>query len=158
MQVLKAMTAQLESILVVNGYQHDLAGQVARGRRNRGVDSFPPYLDIFEVRPEDMPDVAGDTIQKDSWILGIQGTVKSDDLHPTDPAHALLADIKKSLGAIMSAGDPGDRNPLYMFGNLISDLICDGGICFVPSEAPEVALCVMKVVINLTEDLENPYE
>lgn len=158
LRVLKALTSQLETITVSNGYDHDLLGKVARGRVNYGRETVPPYVAIFEVRPEDMPIYAGDAVQKDNWIIGIEGTVASGNNHPTDPSHNLLADIKKSLGAIMSPGEPGERNPNYMFGNEIVSLEADGGLCFVHSDAPNLALCVMKIVINIAENLENPYE
>lgn len=156
--ILKAITAQLETITITNGYQHELTGKVFRGRQGYGAETQVPYVGLFEVRPEDMPDRADETIGKDVWVIGVQGTVKAHPDHPTDPAHNLMADIKMALGGIMTRGGPGMRNPNYMFGDLIVDMVIDGGITFVPVESPELALSVNKLVITLSENMENPYE
>jgi hypothetical protein len=133
-------------------------GKVHRGRPDYGSETEKPFVSIFEVRPEENPNRADETVQKDQWLLGIQGAVEADDDHPTDPAHNLLADLKKALAAIIRKDSPVDPNPAHMFDGLIVDMIMDGGICFCPQESQETALCVMKLVIELTEDLENPYE
>lgn len=156
--ILKALTAQLETIMVTNGYQHDLAGKVYRGRSDFGSETQRPFVGIFEVRPDDNMNRADESVQKDLWTLGIQGVVNSDTTHPTDPAHNLLADIRKALGQVLKPDTPVSRNPLHMFEGLVADMTVDGGVTFNPEELQDAAVCVLKVSINLVETLENPYE
>jgi hypothetical protein len=157
LQVLKAITSQLETITIANGYQHDLDGKVHRGRPDYGNETEKPFVSLFEVRPEENPNRADETVQKDQWIIGVQGAVIADTDHPTDPAHNLLADIKKSLAVVIRPDYPNSRNPEHMFQGLIVDMSVDGGICYCPQESQETAVCVVKLNIQLTENLENPY-
>lgn len=154
----KAITQQLETITVANGYQHDMSGRVFRGRSDFGSETTWPFIGIFEVRPDDNVNRADSSVQKDLWVLGIQGVIKSDTKHPTDPAQNLLADIRKAIGQVLKPDTPVNRNPLHMFGDLVVDMTVDGGVTFNPEELQGAAVCVLKVSIDLTEDLENPYE
>lgn len=158
MVILKAITTQLESIAVANGYQHDMVNKVFRGRSDFGDETLTPFIGIFEVRPDDNVNRADESVQNDVWTLGIQGVVSADTLHPTDPAHALLADIRKSLGQVMRPDTPVDPNANYMFNNLINDMTIDGGITFSPEEHQGIAVCILKMNITLDERMENPYE
>lgn len=156
--ILKAITGQLETILVANGYQHDMNGRVFRGRADFGSETDWPFVGVFEVRPDDNMNRADDSVQKDLWTLGIQGVIESDTTHPTDPAHHLLADIRKALGQVLRPDTPVAPNPLYMFGNLIADMTVDGGVTFNPEELQRAAVCILKLSINLVETMEDPYE
>lgn len=154
----KAITAQLETILLSNGYQHDLSNKVFRGRADFGTETIRPFVGIFEVRPDDNVNRADSAVQKDVWILGIQGVVTSANDHPTDPAQNLLADIRKAIGQVLKPDSPVQPNPMHMFGDLVNDMRIDGGMTFCPEEDQSVAICVLKLTIDLSEDLENPYE
>lgn len=157
LQVLKAITAQLETITVVNGYQFDLADSVFRGRTGFGDETQLPCVGIFEMRPEDAVR-ADETIQRDEWFLAIQGYVDADEVHPTDPAHNLMADVKRCLAQIMRAGTPDQPNPNHMFDWLITDMKLDGGVVMPPSaDITGVAVFLLKVTITIVDDLENPY-
>jgi hypothetical protein len=158
LQILKALTAQLETISIANGYMHDLTGGVHRGRPDFGSETDKPYIGIFEVRPEELPNRADETVQEDQWVVGIQGTVQAGTDHPTDPAHNLLADIKRCLAVVLRPDSPVSPNPYYMFDNLIADMKLDGGITFVPVEDQSAAVCVMKLTIDLVEELEDPFD
>lgn len=156
--ILKALTTQLETITVTNGYQHNMSGKVFRGRADFGNETQWPFIGVFEVRPDDNMNRADESTQKDLWTLGIQGVIHSDTTHPTDPAHNLLADIRKALGQVLKPDTPVSRNPLHMFGGLVVDMTVDGGVTFNPEEFQGAAVCVLKVSIDLTENMENPYE
>lgn len=156
--ILKAITTQLETVMVANGYQNNLTGKVFRGRADFGDETLWPFVGVFEVRPDDNMNRADESVQKDFWTLGIQGVIKADTIHPTDPAHHLLGDIRKALGQVLKPDTPVSRNPLHMFGGLIADMTVDGGVTFSPEEMPGASVCVLKVSIDLVETMENPYE
>jgi len=157
LQVLKLLTTQLETILVANGYQFDLLGSVFRGRGGFGDETTLPCLGIFEMRPENAVRADG-TVQKDDWFIAVQGYINADDEHPTDPAHNLMADVKKCLAVIMRPDTPVNRNPNYMFGGLIVDMMIDGGVALPPSsDTSGIATFVLKLTINIVDELENPY-
>lgn len=156
LRILKALTSQLETVMIANGYQFDLAGKVYRGRAGFGDETPTPWVGLFELRPEDIIR-AGETVNKDEWYVGLQGAVDVDEVHPTDPAHNLMADVKKALGKIVTQS-PHQRNPNYMFGGLLSDLRMDGGMTFVPKEEMSTAAFAMKLTLVIAEDLENPYD
>lgn len=158
LSILKKLTTQLESVSIANGYQHNLDDKVFRGRATFGNETEWPFVSIFEIRPDLNPDYADETVQKDVWTLGVQGVVKSDSVHPTDPAHNLLADIRKALGQVMDMGAPHDDNPDYLLGGLIAEMKVDGGVTFVPEQMQEVAVCIVKVSIQLVEDMRDTYE
>lgn len=156
LQILKAITARIESVMVANGYQFDLEGSVFRGRGGFGDESPLPCIGIFEMRPEDAVR-ADETIQKDDWFIAVQGYISVDEIHPTDPAHNLMADVKKALAGVLH-DSPTNRNPNYMFGNLINDLQIDGGVVLPPSnDEKNTAAFVLKLTVNVTDDLVNPY-
>lgn len=158
LQVLKAITTQLETITVLNGYQFDLEGAVFRGRTGFGDETPTPCIGIFEMRPEDAVR-ADETVQRDEWFLAIQGYVDADDVHPTDPAHNLMADVKKSLAVIMRPDTPVSRNSEYMFGGLVVDMQLDGGVVMPPSQdVTDVAVFLLKMTVTIVDNLENPYE
>lgn len=157
LRIKKALTAQLETISVANGYQHELEGAVFRGRTGIGEETQLPCLGIFELRPEDAVR-ADETIQHDEWFIGIQGYVEADDEHPTDPADNFLADVKKALGVIMRPDTPVSRNPDYMFGGLIADMMIDGGVVLPPSsDVTGASSFVLKLTIKVIDDAEDPY-
>ncbi len=157
LRVMKALSTLLGNITIINGFQQTVVS-VARGRSDFGSESAWPLIGIFEVRPEDLPINADETVQKDVWVLGVQGVIQADHSNPTDPAHNLLADIKKSIGSVLLRGDPGNRNLNYMFGDLVVDMKVDGGITFSPVEQQGCAVCLVKLSITIQENLENPYE
>lgn len=157
LQILKLLTAQLKTVTVANGYQFDLSQSVFRGRSGFGEETPKPCVGIFELRPEDAVR-ADETVQKDDWFIALQGYVEADDEHPTDPAHNLMADVKKALGVIMRPDSPVNRNPNHMFGGAIADMQADGGVVFPPSgEAQDITTFLLKLTLSVVDDQEDPY-
>ena len=98
--VQKNLSALLESqVSVANGYAHDLAGRVHRGRLRFGEKDKPPLVSLLEppIPPEEQPTPPGGEQAYVSWDLIVQGFAKEDMEHPTDPAYALLHDVRKCL-------------------------------------------------------------
>lgn len=160
LQILKALTAHLETILQINGYQHDLAGRVYRGRGLFGAETPLPCVTIMEgLNPDREPREAGNGLRiKDEWILLVQGWADSgSDLHPTDEAHNLMADVKKALGLLMREPTPTTVNPCYMLGGIIEGLRVEPGTVRPPDETSARSYFFLRVVVDVAESLEDPY-
>ena len=158
LQILKALTTHLETVTVANGYQHDLAGKVLRGvLRVSDEDYAVPVVSILEsFNPDRGPnEVGGDyrREQRDDWILLIQGWVADDPVNPTDPAHNLMADVKKCLARISDEEDPA-----YMLGDyLIAGIGIEPGVVRPPDETSAKAYFWMRIILKVTEKLADPY-
>lgn len=160
LQILKALTAHLETIRPVNGYQHDLLGRVYRGRGAFGSETALPCLSILEaLNPDRAPREAGAGLRiKDDWILLIQGwTDTGDENHPTDEAHNLMADVKKALGVLMNEPSPTLPNPSYMLGGIIEGLRVEPGTVRPPDETSARSYFFLRAVVEVAESLEDPY-
>ncbi len=147
-------------VSVVNGYSYDLAGNVFRGRLTFGQDDPLPRLSFLEgLNPDREPVVAGDgnSTQFDRWIVLLQGQVADDPVNPTDPAHALLADVKSALGKLQKRLIQ-DRE--HFDGTPIKQLDSFGiepGTVRPPDEISNKAFFWMRIVLKLVEDVDDPY-
>ncbi len=158
--VLKRITALLETITVANGYQHDLTGRIYRGRGTFGNEFDLPCVSILEALiPDREPvPVGSGVLQDDDWILLIQGWAPDDADHPTDPAHALLADLKKALARVIQDEGPNPSlDPFFRLGGLIADLRIEPGVVRPPDELSARAYCYLRVAVSLSEHLDDPY-
>jgi hypothetical protein len=110
--ILKGLVNGLKTITPANGYQSNLADfdpgdgvttpRVYRGRAFFGDGDPIPMLSILEAASEtdlinDM--VADKATTEYMWPLIVQGWIKDDPTHPTDPVYPLLADVRKYLAA-----------------------------------------------------------
>lgn len=156
--ILKALTTLLEGITPANGFDHDLSGKIYRGRNQFSSEEPLPAVSILEgLNPDRQPDPAGGNIkraQKDDWILLVQGWVDDDKTHPTDPAHNLMADVKKRLAKIV---DDSDNNTDFMLGDLIADLAMEPGTVRPPDELSARAYFYMRIVLTVVERVYDPY-
>ncbi len=153
--VAKAITALLETeVAVANGYQHDLAGKVHRGRLTWSIREALPRVALVEtLNPDREPIRAGwQPTQKDSLILLVQGHAEDDPEHPTDPAHLLMADVKRALARIMLT-----TSPYFRLGGLIADFNMEPGIVRPPDELSSVAYFYLRVRLEIVEYLADPY-
>lgn len=110
-RVLTALTDALKTITPTNGYKTNLAddlsptakhpSRVFRGRAWFGDNDPIPMISVLEA-----PDEADDLIDDEpfdnkqgggTWRLFVQGFVSDDPYNPTDPAYALLADVRRCL-------------------------------------------------------------
>lgn len=155
LRILKAMSEYLGSVTIANGYQHDIAGKIWRGRTTFGSSDTLPLISILEYpRPDFRNQVAGSESRKrvEDWDILIQGFVEDDKENPTDPAHNLLADVKLALGKLRV-----EASEDYLLGGLITDLDTDGGIVRPASDESEKAHFYLKLVLKFVERDDNPY-
>jgi hypothetical protein len=133
LEILKKLTAQLQTITPANGYAHDLsaAGRVSRGKLLLGEESTSkaalPQVSIVET-PRPSAGVYGaewDALRLDEWDLLVQGQVRDDLLNPADPAYLFCAEVEACLARIsavrMETGKPLFPNE-HMLGGLITGL------------------------------------
>lgn len=163
LRVVHALTAVLQTITKDNGYQHDLAEAVFRGRIIYGDNDPVPLVSILEAPLPDEPDSTppSGTVWKGPWRFMVQGWVDDDKKNPTDPAHLLLADVKKALAKERSTNmiRPGRGNNLLSMGGRVTDLII--GACVVrPAEEQvnELASFLLSVTLEIAENMADPYE
>ena len=157
LMVLKALTAQLLTIQIANGYQFDMAEKsVFRGRPKLSEEVVLPALSVLES-PRQVPTEPPNRragVTKEVWELYITGWVKDDIVNPTDDAHRLLADTKKALSKVFDERD----DAVYMFGGLIYGLQFDGGICRPPDEHSDKAYFLLSLQVDFVEDTGDPYD
>jgi hypothetical protein len=168
LRALKALTTHLETeVSIVNGYQHDLAGAVFRGRLLFGPQQTLPSVAILDnPDPDRFPRMTGgkeyesDT-RLNQWVLLVQGWADDDKIHPTDPAHNLLADVVKALAKISQGMHPttfAPGHPNYMLGDLISGMTMEPGVVRPPQEGvSDKAFFWMRIMLQFVEDTNDPY-
>lgn len=165
---LKALSAHLEEeVSIANGYKHDLAGSVFRGRTFFDTDDQLPAVSILEnPDPDRFPARAGGDdyqapVQLDRWTLLIQGWAEDDKQNPTDPAYELMADVKKALAKILKDAHPitgAGKHPSHMLGGLISGMTMEPGTVRPPMEqVSSFAFFFMRIVLKFVEDTNDPY-
>lgn len=126
LRVLKAVTACIKTVTPANGYTNDLAdfteqgatlARVFRGRSAFGDGDPLPMVSILEnpsaldavLDRDGAEDRGGDKINE--WDLLIQGFVKDDPDNPTDPAHALVAEVIAALAKEAERKGSDGRSP-----------------------------------------------
>lgn len=151
LQILKALTAHLEGVPEFN-----LVGKVWRGRTRPADESVAPFLILFEMPPED-EERADRQVRMMPWFIGVQGYIAPDNVHPTDPAHNLMAAVKKRLGSLVDEGGAHEPPPEYMLQGLVEDIEIDGGMCFAPDETTNSCFFALKLTLTVVENLGDPY-
>lgn len=168
LMALRALTAQLETIIPANGYKFDLspvvvAGtpdvpRVYRGRATFGDNDPLPCVSILEaLNPDHASNLAQDGLRrKDNWILLVQGWTekKESDIHPTDDAHILMADVVQCLGRVLS-DEIQQHN--YMLGGLIEGFAVEPGVVRPPDETSSRSYFYLRVIVDIAERLDDPY-
>lgn len=152
LRILKKLSEQLSAITHANGYRTEVRS-VRRGVAVIGRDEPLPCITILESPKSDMEPFRADNSvrQKDMWLLFIQGFIKDDFENPTDPAHDLLADIKKCLSANF---DP--KSSEYSLGGLAASFRMEPGVCAPPGEISPTAYCWLRLEVGVAEDLRDP--
>lgn len=140
LQILKLLTTHLAGVTPANGFVSDLSapGAVSRGRHLHGENDPTPMVAILEnPRLNDSFRAGEQNAQRyDSLSLLVQGWVKSDSEHPTDPAYQVAEDVELRLGEIIATDRQGD--PLipqaYLLGRLIGSMTIGNYSVRPPSE------------------------
>jgi len=157
LRVLKALTTALQEITPANGYKHDLSSSVFRGRDLFGEDDPLPMVSILEATDEQdqvqSPRGSGDNFGV--WGLLIQGFAEDDPENPTDPAHYLMADVKKRLAIERQKGV--SFNILGM-GGLVDKLEFSPGIVRPADAYSAKAYFWLRLDLTVVEDVTKPYE
>jgi hypothetical protein len=164
LRVLIALTDALRSITVANGYRHDLATSVFRGRDWFGADDPIPMLSILEQPLQPDQEVRGDRSVGD-WELLLQGWVDDDPTHPTDPGHRLMGDAKRCLIKEKNRLGEAGRTPNVLGmgpgrgqGNEVRSLSFGGGVVRPPETFVSAkAHFWLTVTLGVAENLNNPY-
>lgn len=156
---IKQLCTYLETeITEVNGYQHTLTDKVFRGRYRFGDEDPIPMISFLEApNADENPLTAGwsEDSQKSNWTLLLQGWVADDDTNPTDPAHNLMADVKKALGKFRLAyyeqaykGTPFDN---------VDQILIEPGVVRPADEVSNKAYFWMRVVLGFSELVSQPF-
>lgn len=168
LRILEAITESLKQITPANGYKHDLSGNVFRGRIWYGEDDPLPLVSILEDPLPVTQLMAGGGGHGDgaestgAWTLLIQGFVEDDKLNPTDPAHYLLADVKKRLSVERqrkgtSSHGGGGYNAFGM-GGAVESLTIGAGVVRPPDyDVSSKAYFWLTLTVMVAEDLADPY-
>lgn len=158
LKILKAITAALLEIAPANGYVTDLATKKAvfRGRIIFGEKDPLPMVSLLEVPiPSDqIVNPKDGTAAHATWDLLVQGFVQDDKSHPTDPAHAVLADVKKRL--VIEKRRVNSAAGAFGFP-IITDVTIGPGTIRPPDELSSKAYFWLALTINFAEDLFDPY-
>lgn len=161
----------VREVTFANGYQHDLSAhenQVVRGVMYRDREAPLPQVSILEdLDPERYPRRAGVSsaahgVDKDEWVLLVQGWVEDDKDFPTDTAYLLMADVQKAIAKLAIGMDPvtfAPATPDYRMGGLVTDVKVETGVVRPPMEnVSDKALFWCRVVLGFVEDKQDPYK
>lgn len=162
LRVQKALSAAFGQITVANGFRSEVGpGSVYRGRTMFGDGDPIPMISMLEepVAPES--DLSGEAGVGGSgnYVLMVQGFCQDDKDNPTDPAHVLLADVKRRLVEIKQDERRDDR--VFRFGpkaNTVLGVSWDGGVVRPADEVSAVAYFWLRVTLELAEDHTKPFE
>lgn len=156
LRVLKALSAALEEINPDNGYSFDMRGNVFRGRDMFGDSDPVPMISVLEAIDEkaQIPSPEGGAHSTGPWELLVQGFLDDDLVHPTDPAHLLMAEVKKRL--VQERVRERQRNILGM-GGKVTELRFSSGVVRPPDEDSAKAYFWLRLTLVLVENLLDPY-
>lgn len=161
LEVQKRLSDCIGSISVAGGYKHDLLGHVFRGRAVFGDETELPAVSILEapIPLDQLPSAKDNPAQAGPWELVIQGWVEDNKQNPTDPAHVLLADVKKRLAIErkkLSWDEPEDG--ILGLGRTVTAMYIGPGVVRPPDEISAKAYFWLTVTLDIAENMAEPYE
>jgi hypothetical protein len=157
----------LREITPGNGYATDMSGtgddnKVFRGRLIFGDSDPVPMLSLLDVPiPVDqLPAPKDSTASSGQWELMIQGFAVDDRTNPTDPAHVLMADVKRRLSRERAKANyrGADTNGIFGLGRYVTGIYIGSGVVRPPDEISAKAYFWLNMVLDLAEDLDDPYD
>lgn len=163
LRTLVALTECLERINPDNGFaDFDMRGSVFRGASVYGDNDPLPMISIMEPPiPEDphhVPD--GSTDSYNDWTLLLQGFVKDDPKHPTDPAYYLLAHAKTVLSEEIARKTSRQEPDILGMGrgaNCITRMTIGNGGVRPADEFSVHAYFWLTLTLKIVEDNTNPF-
>lgn len=171
LRVAKALTDVLKGITIANGYKHDLATSVFRGRNVYGEDDPLPVVSILEYPIAPDQNLAPLESDKSSglWEWAIQGFVEDDKENPTDPAHRLAADVTKALAIAKRGPSAARQSQGFNNGGMLGVKTDTGNpgvleinigrpVCRPPDEVSGKAYFWLTISLRTAENLAAPYE
>jgi len=165
LRILKGICATIATISPANGYKTDCTrdGQVSRGRSVYGTKDPLPLVSIIEppIFPDPGPRPFGATTNDLPWDIIIQGFVADDKDHPTDPAHVLLADVKRALALEILKLQTGPTRVSKVFGvstSRIKSVTLEMGFVRPSDDVSSKAYFWLPVRLVVIEDSLKQYE
>ncbi|AEG53113.1 hypothetical protein [Sinorhizobium meliloti] len=167
LRVMKALTSCLQEITIANGYNFDLATSVFRGRMIFGENDPIPMVSILEppLPLDRLGRPLNSSVTNGPWDILIQGFVKDDREHPTDPAHMLMADVKKRLAVESKRKQTLPAHGFNPFGmnergmkNRVEQFTIGPGVVRPPEEAVSTkAYFWLTLSLQIVEDNFDPF-
>lgn len=157
LRVLKALTETLAAIHPDKGYRHDLTDRVFRGRNMYGDNDPVPLVSVLEAPLPDEPmmHLANDGNWRGPWRLFVQGWVDDDRDNPTDPAHYLLADVKRALA---EARRTQHKTGIFNIPRVLDLTIGANVVRPAEEHVNEYANFLLVVTLEIAENMMDPYE
>lgn len=159
LQVLRAITESLSQINPENGYVNDLSSAVFRGRLYFGENDPLPMVSILEppLPPDPIHSPAGSAKQVTDWDMLVQGFVADDPVNPTDPAHVLLADVRRALALERAKEIDADEPNMFGMGRAVRSLHLGSPVVRPSDDISAKAYFYLPITIKVAEDLSDPY-
>ncbi len=151
----KRLTTILSNITPDAGFNHDMKGRVFRGRATFGDNDVVPMISILEspAAIEQMISQADNTGNIGFLELHLQGFLEDDFNNPTDPAHMLMADVKKAL-----ALEKKREDKKILGVEQIMNMEIGGGVVRPPDEISNKAYFWLTIVLKFYEDMLKSYD
>ena len=168
LDILMRLTTLLEGVTPANGYDYDLSqDNVFRGRRYFGDSDPDVVVSIVEHLQGDITVQSAGWLAEqrlETWILLIQGWLKTSGDHPTDDLYQLKASVEKRLSDCI-ATSPNTGNPLYpdiyLLGRTVASMTIGPGVVSVPvgssGDASARAFFYLPVGLDLTHSVTEPF-
>lgn len=165
LRVVKNLTALLAAQDSNSGFNFNLTDAVFRGRNVFGEDDPLPMVSILEtpIAAEQLPPPPEHAhVSTGDWDLLIQGFVKDDKKHPTDPAYLLAADVVQKLAAEKKRVETERR----MKGKIQTPLLGEKGVLDIfigspvhrpPDDVSAKTYFWLQIRLRIAENLEDPY-
>lgn len=162
----KALTDVIaKTVTTVNGRPFDLTNLVFRGRQRYGHNEPAPMVSILQAPNIDLENMNAGTgkLRKSDKTYLLQGWVQDDSDNPTDPAHELLAEVKRALSAILEMDGPDymlkSYNTQHDDVGLIHNIDISTGLVRPPEQnVSDKAYFWLPITLELVEIITDPYK
>ncbi len=165
LQVLDNLVLLIRSIKPANGYQNDLSEEekVVIGRLFVGDDEPTTMVAINEppMAIEQNPAAPQNPNRFGEWDILIQGWAPNGDIHPSENAYILAADVCRALALEKQkpSGQPGTgRGPDFLgFADKILEMRIGAPVVRPPDETSALACFYILLTLKISEDMTKPF-